>query len=49
MRVLVINLYDASNDIQSISRDDELFVGLEKNSTGDKNVWLGEEFMIVEL
>ena len=45
----MINLYDGSNDIQQISRDDELFVGLDKNSTGDKNVWLGEEFMIVEL
>ena len=49
MKVLVINLHDASNEVQLVSRDDELFVGLEKNSTGDKNVWLGEEFMVVEL
>lgn len=50
MKILVISLYDGSNEIEEVSSDDdEVFEGMTKASKGDKNVWLGEEFMYVEL
>ena len=50
MKILVISLYDGSNEIEEVSRDDvEVFEGMEKSVKGDKNVWLGEEFLYVEL
>ena len=50
MKILVISLYDGSNEIEEVSSDDvEVFEGMEKSVKGDKNVWLGEEFLYVEL
>ena len=51
MKLLVISLYDGSNEIEEVSVDDVdvVFEGMEKATKGDKNVWLGEEFMYVEL
>lgn len=50
MKILVISLYDGSNEIEEVSSDDvEVFEGMERSVKGDKNVWLGEEFIYVEL
>ena len=51
MKILVISLYDRNNEIEEVSSDDMdvVFEGMEKSVKGDKNVWLGEEFMYVEL
>jgi hypothetical protein len=50
MKILVISLYDGNNEIEEVDADDaEVFEGMEKCKKGDKVVWLGEEFMYVEL
>ena len=51
MKILVISLYDGSNEIEEVSSDDKdvVFEGMERSVKGDKNVWLGEEFIYVEL
>ena len=50
MEILVISLYDGSNEIEEVDADDtEVFEGMTKATKGDKNVWLGEEFMYVQL
>lgn len=50
MKILVISLYDGNNEIEEVDADDaEAFEGMTKATKGDKNVWLGEEFLYVEL
>lgn len=49
-KLLVISLYDGSNEIEEIDENDtEMFEGMSKCETGEKVVWLGEEHMYVEL
>jgi len=50
-KILVISLYNGNNEIEMVEADqiEEFTSGLEKCKEGDKVVWLGEEFMYVEL
>ena len=51
MKILVISLYDGSNEIEEVGDEEiaEFSTNMEKCNKGDKVVWLGEEFMYVEL
>lgn len=50
-KILVISLYDGDNEIDEI--DEEEFNLLKSTCTkcpkGDRTIWLGEEFMYIEL
>ena len=50
-KILVISLYDGNNEIEEVSDQEipEITSNMEKCKKGDKVVWLGEEFMYVEL
>ena len=50
-KILVISLYDGNNEIEEVSDQEiaEFSSNMEKCKKGDKVVWLGEEFMYVEL
>ena len=50
-KILVISLYDGNNEIELVSDQEieEFSSNMEKCKKGDKVVWLGEEFMYVEL
>ena len=51
MKILVISLYDGNNEIEEVSDEEilEFSSNMEKCKKGDKVVWLGEEFLYVEL
>lgn len=50
-KILVISLYDGDNEIDEI--DSEEFEEIKRSTTkcpkGDRVIWLGEEFMYMEL
>ena len=50
-KILVISLYDGNNEIEEVSDQEilEFSSNMEKCKKGDKVVWLGEEFLYVEL
>ena len=50
-KILVISLYDGNNEIEEVSDEEieEFSSNMEKCKKGDKVVWLGEEFLYVEL
>jgi tRNA(Ile2) C34 agmatinyltransferase TiaS len=50
-KILVISLYDGNNEIELVSDQEieEFSSNMERCKRGDKVVWLGEEFMYVEL
>ena len=50
-KILVISLYDGNNEIEEVGDEEiaEFSSNMEKCKKGDKVVWLGEEFMYVEL
>ena len=50
-KILVISLYDGTNEIEMVEAEEieEFTSNMEKCEKGDKVVWLGEEFMYVEL
>ena len=50
-KILVISLYDGNNEIEMVeaAEMEEFTSNMEKCKKGDKVVWLGEEFMYVEL
>ena len=50
-KILVISLYDGNNEIDEVDEEEmrEIVRSSEKCKKGDKVVWLGEEFMYVEL
>ena len=50
-KILVISLYDGNNEIDEVDEEEmrEIVGSSEKCKKGDKVVWLGEEFMYVEL
>ena len=50
-KILVISLYDGNNEIEEVSEEEilEFSSNMEKCKKGDKVVWLGEEFLYVEL
>ena len=50
-KILVISLYDGNNEIEEVDDEEiaEFSSNMEKCKKGDKVVWLGEEFMYVEL
>ena len=50
-KILVISLYDGNNEIEEVSDEEieEYSSNMEKCKKGDKVVWLGEEFLYVEL
>ena len=50
-KILVISLYDGNNEIEMVEAEEmeEFSSNMEKCKKGDKVVWLGEEFIYVEL
>ena len=50
-KILVISLYYGNNEIKEVSDEEieEFSSNMEKCEKGDKVVWLGEEFLYVEL
>jgi hypothetical protein len=50
-KILVIDLYDGNNKIEMVKAQamEEFTSNMEKSKEGDRVVWLGEEFMYVEL
>jgi len=50
-KILVISLYDGNNEIEMVEAEEieEFSSNMEKCEKGDKVVWLGEEFLYVEL
>jgi tRNA(Ile2) C34 agmatinyltransferase TiaS len=50
-KILVISLYDGSNEIEMVEAEEilEFSSNMERCKKGDKVVWLGEEFIYVEL
>ena len=50
-KILVISLYDGNNEIEEVDEEEmkEIEESSEKCKKGDKVIWLGEEFMYMEL
>ena len=50
-KLLVISLYDGNNEIEEVGEEEMKEIGenMDKCKKGDKVVWLGEEFIYVEL
>jgi len=50
-KLLVISLYDGNNEIEEVGEEEmkEISENMDKCEKGDKVVWLGEEFIYVEL
>ena len=50
-KILVISLYDGNNEIEEMDDEemDEIQISCERCKKGDKVIWLGEEFMYLEL
>jgi len=50
-KILVISLYDGNNEIDEVDEEEmkEIEESSEKCKKGDKVIWLGEEFMYMEL
>ena len=50
-KILVVSLYNGDNEIEEVDEEEMKEIGesMEKCKKGDKVVWLGEEFMYIEL
>jgi len=50
-KILVISLYDGDNEIDEIDLEEfeEIKSSTTKCPKGDRVIWLGEEFMYIEL
>ena len=50
-KILVVSLYDGNNEIEEV--DLEEFADIKSSTTecskGDRVIWMGEEFMYIEL
>jgi len=50
-KILVVSLYNGDNEIEEVDEEEMKEIGesMEKCNKGDKVVWLGEEFMYIDL
>ena len=49
--ILIVSLYDGSNEIDEVDEEEmrEIERSSERCKKGDKVIWMGEEFMYIEL
>ena len=50
-KILVISLYDGDNEIDEVDEEEmrEIQMSSERCKKGEKGMWMGEEFMYLEL
>ena len=50
-KILVISLYDGSNEIEEVGEQEmqQIQSSSDRCNKGDKVIWMGEEFMYMEL
>lgn len=50
-KILVISLYNGDNEIDEIDEEEYSYItsNYTKNTKGDRVIWLGEEYMYMEI
>ena len=50
-KILVISLYNGDNEIDEVDEEEYSYItsNYTKNTKGDRVIWLGEEYMYMEI